>query len=326
VTRVLVTGATGFIGRHLSRLLIERGYTVRGALRGPQPAEDFAKRMEWVRVGDIGPETDWGPALNGVTHVVHLAGLAHQVGATGPAYREALSRINTEATRALAEASSRAGVERLLFVSSIGAMASTSREVLDESVPCRPDSDYGRSKLAAEESVQRALHEGFPDWCIVRPPLVYGPGNPGNMARLLRLIDTGVPLPLGAINNRRSFVYVGNLADALEQCLFSPAASRRIYVISDGEDLSTTDLLELMGRLSGRRLRLLPVPVAALRSLGWLGSLISLLVRRPIPIDRYAVERLVESLAVDSSALRGEVGWTPPTKMEDGMAATLRAL
>src|SRR5690606_4094669 len=151
-------------------------------------------------------------------------------------------------------------VKRLVFVSSIGAVCTLSEETVTESTPCDPESDYGKSKRGAELKLQEILADAPADWCILRPTLVYGPENPGNMLRLLQLIKTGLPLPLGSVRNRRSFVFVGNLVDALEKCMHHPGVSRKIFHVSDNEVFSTPELLGLLGRQTGRPVRLLPFP------------------------------------------------------------------
>lgn len=322
MNRVLVTGATGFVGRSLCPLLVERGYMVRATARREPPAA-FPAQVEWHGVGEIGPETDWGAALEGVDFVIHLAALAHQIAQdrTEEDYR----RVNTAGTARLAEAVRQAGsVRRLVFVSSIGAVCTLASAPVSEKTPCYPDTRYGRSKHAAELALQERLAGGRPDWCILRPTLVYGADNPGNMLRLLRLLRTGWPLPFGAIQNSRSFVYVGNLTDALEKCLQHPGASRRVFHVADGPPFSTPGLLRLLGQASGRRVRLLPVPSWVLRGLGVAGDAAGSMLGRSVGIDTYSVERLTGSLEVDSSAIRAAIGWQPPYTPERGFQETFR--
>ena len=317
--RVLVTGATGFIGRYLCDVLKQRGYRVTAAVRRPVdlPAVD-----EVIPVGELSGRTSWDSALRDIDYVLHLAALAHRVGETVPysAYEE----TNVHGTAALAEAVARsATVKRMVFVSSIGAVCTLSAEMITEETACQPESDYGRSKRNAEVKVRETLCETEADWCILRPTLVYGPENPGNMLRLLHLIRTGLPLPLGSVQNRRNFVFVGNLVDALERCLTHPGASRRIFHVSDNEVFSTPELLRLLGQEANRSLRLVPFPLIGIRALGKAGDLVRKISGRSVGIDTYSVERLVGSLVVDNSLLKKEVGWSPPYTAETGFRLTL---
>jgi nucleoside-diphosphate-sugar epimerase len=321
VKRVLVTGATGFIGQHLCGLLLDRGYTVRGTFR--QRRSVGRSDMEWVRVDDVGPTTDWAAALEGVDGIVHLAAMAHRTdGSASPAD---YMRTNVEGTRRLAEVAASSDARRLVFVSSIGAVRSFADEPLRENQPCQPDSDYGRSKRGAEGAIAEVLQGARLDWCVLRPVLVYGPGNPANMARLLRLVASGVPLPLASIRNRRSLLFVTNLTDVIERCLTHAAASRKTFHVADAETFSTPDLLRTLARHAGRRARLVPCPVAVLRQLARLGDFAESIRGRPVPIHSYAVERLTGSLVVEIDALRELLDWRPPFTAEEGLAATVNA-
>lgn len=321
---VLVTGATGFIGSHLCPFLLKQGYHVRGTFR-QEPTDNLAPEIEWIKIGDIGPGTDWSRALDGVRYVIHLAALAHQIGLRGHGQRDEFMRVNADGTRRLAESISAAPtVARLVVVSSIGAVKSFSSEVLTAATPCEPDTDYGFSKRAAELAVEEVLQKTRADWCIIRPTLVYGPGNPGNMARLLKLIKRGVPLPFAAIANQRSFTFVGNLLDVIERCLSHPGASRSIFMVSDGEDLSTPELMRRLARYADKSLLMFPMPKTFLSGLGKVGDLLSSLVKRPIGLDSYSIDRLVGSLSVDISSLRQAIGWQAPFTVDEGLAQTLR--
>jgi nucleoside-diphosphate-sugar epimerase len=324
MSSILVTGATGFVGRHLCSLLARHGYTVYGTLRQAEPPADFPAHITWVRVGDIGPNTDWSVALNGMDYVIHLAALAHQMDIQGKGKIEEYMRVNAAGTRCLVQAiSTTPTVRRLIYVSSVSAVKSLSNQAISEGAPCEPDTDYGRSKRAAEQSIEEILQDSRTDWCIIRPPLVYGPGNPGNMARLLKLINAGIPLPLAAINSQRSFVFIGNMIDALERCLWHPGASRRTFLISDGEDISTPELMRRLAQYTGKRLYLFPVPIELLDGLGHIGDLIGHFTGRSIGLDSYSIKRLTGSLTVDSKLLRKAIEWYPPFTMDQGLATTL---
>lgn len=329
--RVLVTGASGFVGRHLvARLARERG-TFRLAVRSNDAATRLARvigapeppsRFEVVVVGDIDGYTEWRTALHGMDSVVHLAGHAHR-SHDDPVEAAVHVRVNTEGTRNLAMQAAAAGVEHLVFVSSIGAITSSSERPVHELTTPKPHTPYGQSKLAAELALRDVA--GPMAYTIVRPPLVYGAGNPGNMQRVIKLVRSGVPLPLGGVRNRRSMIYAGNLADALVRCLKVPAARNQTFVVSDGRPLSTPELIGTIARAAGLRCRLLPIPVWGLRVLGCAGDALTLLLRRRLPVSTDAIERLVGSLVVDPSKIRRDLGWHPPYTVDYGFAQAVVA-
>lgn len=322
--RVLVTGASGFIGTALVRRLMAEGIDVRGTWRrDPEPT---IARVEWRRLSQIDSAAGWRDLASGCEVVIHLAALTHQTGTAGTGRWPEFWRVNVELTRILAQASRAAGVRRLIFVSSVGAICARSEECVDENSPCMPQEDYGRSKLEAERALQLELEGSVVDWCILRLPLVYGPGNPGNMARLLQLIGTGVPLPFGAIRNRRSLVFVDNLVDAILTVVRYPAAIRSTYLVSDGSDFTTPELVSALAAATGRTVRLVGVPIALLKLIGRLGDLASRFLRIDSGIDSYSVGRLVGSLQVNSCRFRGFFSWHPPVDVTLALARTCSAL
>ncbi len=304
---ILVTGATGFVGRALLPRLLAARHRVRAVVRGPGAA--MPAGVEAVTVADLGSVPDWGPALAGVRLVVHLAARVHVMGETGAEAEALYHRINVEGTRRLATAAAAAGVERFLLMSSVKAMGEGGGATLTELTPARPTDAYGRSKLAAEAALREAAGTTMA-WVVLRPPLVYGPGVGANFLRLLRLAGRGLPLPLAAIDNRRSLVFVDNLADAVALCLVHPGAANRCFLVHDGEPLSVPDLIRRLARSLGRPARLFPVPPGLLR----LGA-------AALGADA-AFERLCGSLTVDDTALRAATGWAPPVSTEDALAAT----
>lgn len=320
---VLVTGATGFVGRYLCQEFIAQGYHVRGTYRRSSPILEELPDVEWIRITDIGPNTIWSESLDSVQYVVHLAALAHQVGKKGKGRFDEFMRVNAEGTRRLAEQCKFARtVQRLIYVSSIGAVRSLSAQRITEATPCQPDTDYGKSKLAGEVAIQEVLREDKPDWCVLRPTLVYGPGNPGNLARLLKLVNTGLPLPLASINNKRSFIFVGNLVDAIAAVLTHPAASRRIFIVSDGQDVSTPELVHILADRAGFPARLVPLPISVLRLIGKVGDSLERFLGLSTGLDTYSVERLIGSLIVDPTAIMNEIDWSPPSTFRQGLELT----
>jgi nucleoside-diphosphate-sugar epimerase len=300
--RCVVTGSTGFIGRHLVPALLGRGDGVTALVRRPpQPALPPA-----VRVCAL----DDPRALRGAEAVFHLAGRAHILRDAAADPLAEHRRVNTELTLRLARAAAEVGAH-FVFTSSIAVYGlSTSPAPLTEDTPAAPATPYGVSKLEAEQGLRRLQAETGLGITLLRPPLVYGPGNPGNMARLMRLIRTGVPLPLASLRNRRSLLYVGNLVDALLRCAGNPAAVGATYLVADSRDLSTPELIRELASAMGRPARLLPFPPAAL---AWAARL----------LGRGAdLERLAGSLTLDCSRIRRELGWTAPVPVGEALRLT----
>lgn len=307
MSRVLLTGATGFVGQALCVSLARSGYTVRAALR--DDARSVAPGVtEKVSVGDIGPSTDWGSALNGVGVVLHLAARVHVL---HDRRADAYFDTNAEGTRCLALAAARAGVRRVVFLSSVkvngegGAHAYTCEDEPD------PQDAYGRSKLLGERYLREIAAASGLEAVIVRPPLVYGPGVRANFLRLMRWVDGGRPFPFGAIHNQRSLVSRENLVDLLVKLVDHPRAPERLWMVSDGEDLSTPELVRRIGESMNRQVRLVSVPVPALRLLGALTG------------RSAELTRLCSDLRVDIGYTLTELGWMPPQTVNAGIARTV---
>ncbi|MFE1602925.1 NAD-dependent epimerase/dehydratase family protein [Methylobacterium sp. ID0610] len=299
---IALTGATGFIGRHLLRDLTARGYRVRVLLRRPV---ELPPGASGAVVGDLARPQNMAAALAGVDAVVHSAGLAHAMsGAPEDDYRT----FNTEATRGLAQAAAKARVRRFVFLSSIRAQCGPSAPgVLTEAAAPAPTDAYGRSKLAAEE----ALAEVGIDFAALRPVLVYGPGVKGNMAALLALAARPVPLPLGGLKGRRSIVSVESLAGAIDAVLRAPGELRRPFIVTEADPLTVPEMLAALRAGLGRPAGLLPVPAglvsAALRLAG----------------KAEFSERLAGSLMARADALAA-LGWAPPHGSREGLEALAR--
>lgn len=303
--KVLVSGASGFVGVPTCRRLLAAGHRVVAAVRRDDcflPLEVEARRVE-----PLGPDTDWRDALKGCDAVIHLAARAHVMRDRAADRLTLFRRINRDGAVRLAEQAVAAGVGRFVFVSSIkvnGEATPAERPFRadDAPAPCDP---YGVSKAEAEAALTDIATRTGLSLAVVRPPLVHGPGAKGNLAALLKVLRLGLPLPLGAVNNRRSLVGVDNLADALAFLVAHPAQGR--FLIRDGEDVSTPRLIRLLAEAQGRSARLLPVPPILLRLLGTMTG------------RRAAVDRLIGSLVVDDTPLRA-LGWVPPVSLASGLA------
>jgi UDP-glucose 4-epimerase len=305
--KVLVSGASGFVGRALCGYLNTHEHVVVPAVRGASGLAGEAV------VGDICGATDWMAALTGCDAVVHLAARVHVMNDNSQNPLALYRATNTEATLNLARQAVAAGVKRFIFISTIKVNGEGQDAPYRETDIATPEDAYAISKWEAEQGLRQIAQETGLEVVILRPPLVYGPGVKANFQRLIQVVERGWPLPLGAIRNRRSLLYLGNFVDAIRLCVEHPAAAGQTFLLDDGEPVSTPELIRALARAMGRPARLLAVPVSALEFAGMLLG------------RRAAVARLTGSLWVDGSAIRSRLGWTPPFSMEAGLAATVRA-
>jgi len=306
--KVLVTGANGFVGQAvLLRLNGMSGVTAIGSVRRAAMFADAGAPI--ATVGELSAQTDWSGALAGVQAVVHTAARVHvmQEAAVDPLAE--FRRVNVQGTLNLARQAAAAGVRRFVFVSSIkvnGEATQPGSRFTADDVPAPLDA-YGVSKMEAEQGLLALSAQTGMEVVIIRPPLVYGPGVKANFAAMMRWLRRGVPLPLGAIHNRRSLVALDNLVDLIVLCLTHPTAANRTFLVSDGEDVSTTQLLRRMGQALGRPPRLIPVPASILK-------LAAAMVGKSD-----VAHRLCGSLQVDISKTRQLLGWTPPLSLDEGL-------
>lgn len=310
--RILVTGASGFVGRAVVAELVRSGHRVTAAVRDAA-ATPVSDAWRCVGVGDLGGDTDWSDALCDIDAVVHLAARVHVMHDTAADPLAAFRAVNLVATGRLAAAAAAAGVRRFVFVSSIKVNGEQTRpgEVFRPDDKPAPQDPYGQSKWEAEQALAKVAAETGLEVAIIRPPLVYGPGVGANFLRLLKLVDAGVPLPFASIDNRRSMVFVGNLASLVGACLTHPAAAGRTFLAGDGESLSTPALIRHLAAALGRAPRLWRCPPVLLDLLGRLAG------------RRQEVRRLLDSLAVADDSARQALDWRPPFGIAEGMALTV---
>lgn len=307
--RVLVTGANGFVGWHLCREMLSRGWRIRAAVR---PSVQLPDGVEVAVIDDIDGDTDWTSALCGIDAVVHLAARVHVMKDAAADPLASYLKVNLHGTENLALQAAHAGVKRFVYVSSIkvnGEETRNQHSYTEQDIPA-PQSLYGISKWQAELALWRIAKESGLQVAIVRPPLVYGPGVKGNFYSLMAMLEKGVPLPLAGARNIRSLVYVGNLVSVLADCTSHPAAAGKTYLVCDGEHYSTASLVKKLSAALGRSNRLFYFPATLLR-------IAAVTVKRADQIDK-----LFGALRVSDAKLRNELGWVPPYTLEQGLSAT----
>ena len=308
--KVLITGASGFVGTALVDELLARGHhevvgSVRNALK--------AKPCELVETGDLSDSTDWSKALAGVDTVVHLAGRAHVLGDTSANRLNEFRRVNVDATVNLAKTAARMGVRRFVFVSSIGVNGGkTDANPFTEANKPNPTADYAVSKREAEQKLQALLSGTELELVIVRPPLVYAGHAPGNFRRLLAVIAAGLPLPFGRVRNLRTMIALENLVDLLIRCIDHPRAANEVFLCADDESLSLPEIVRLIASGIGRRVWLVPVPVFLL-------VLASSLFKR-----RSVIDQLCGSLVVDNQKVKHSLNWKPVVDARSALIAAGR--
>lgn len=302
MSRVLVTGANGFVGRAMCQQLAARGVSFVPVTRREDQAAPGA-----LVVGELAGDTDWSAALADVDVVVHLASRVHVMCDRAADPLAEFRRVNTQGTLNLARQAAAAGIRRFVFVSTVKVNGEGGPQPYTEDDQPIPQGAYARSKWEAECALREIAGSSAMALVIVRPPLVYGPGAKANFLSMMRWINRGVPLPLGAIHNRRSLVALDNLVDFLMTCITHPAAANQTFLVSDGEDLSTTQLLVRMAAALERPARLLPVPE-------WMLKVTASLLRK----GEFA-QRLCGSLRVDIAKARALLGWSPPLSVDEGL-------
>ena len=309
-TPILLTGASGFVGSALATVLLEQGEHLICPVRSGSPAT--TERLRQPCIGDISTSTDWHPYLNGTGVVIHCAARVHVMHDTASDPLAAFRAMNVDATLHLAREAAAAGVSQFIFLSSVkvnGEQTPAGRPFKENDASQAQD-PYGISKREAEQALLALGRESGMAITIIRPPLVYGPGVKANFASMMHWVKKGIPLPFASIHNQRSLVYIGNLLSLIVCCLRNPDAAQQIFLVSDGEDLSTADLLRQCAAALGVRSRLFPCPPQ------WIRIAASLAGRPGI------AERLCSSLQVDIHKAQTLLGWTPPYSVAQGLSAT----
>lgn len=308
--KVLITGATGFVGTALANRMHREGFRVRGTVRNLSEKEFLPQGAEVAPIGSIGPDIPWASTLEGVDIVVHLAARTHVTRGLVQEPLKAYRLINVASTEQLARVAAASGVKRFVFLSSVKVNGEGKEKPYTELDLPAPEDPYGISKWEAELALNRIAAETGIELVIVRPPLVYGAGVKANFLELVNVVKRGIPLPFAGIENRRSFIYLENLVDAIIACSIRPEASGMTYLVSDGTDVSTPELIRRIAGAFDRSARLFSVSPQLMKLAGKFLSKTS------------AVERLLGSLTIDISKIQRELGWKAPHTMEYGLQET----
>ena len=307
--KILVTGASGFIGKALCNELTKLNFVVCAVVRNLD-TPPLNKDYEYISIGNINSDTNWRDTLEKVDCIIHCAGKTHKMSKNKDLVND--YSANSEGTRHLAEQARAAGVKRLVFLSSIkvngeGTDKINDKEIFTNNDTPRPEGTYAISKLESEQALWEISSRTGLEVVVVRLPLVYGWGVKGNLFRLIKLIKSGIPLPFSMINNKRSMIGIDNLVDLLIHCIDHPNASGKIFLASDGKDLSTPKLIKLIASSMGTKANLFPLPISILK---FLASIFG---------KKEEINRLVGSLRVDNSYTKQILNWTPPISIEDGI-------
>lgn len=308
--KILVTGGNGFVGTAFVQLALQKGCQVRLAQRAMNNTLPAA--AEICIVGEIGPDTIWEKALDGCDMVVHLAARVHKMNESAADPAAEYWRTNVDGTLNLARQAIAAGVKRFLFMSSIkvnGEGRETPYSEVDTPVP---EDLYAQSKWEAEQQLKNVVSTSNMRLIVLRPPLVYGPGVGANFLKLITLVMSGIPLPLGSVKNARSLIYVGNLADAMYTCLVCDLGQINTFLVSDKDDVSTPKLVRILAEALERPVRTVPFPEMLLRCLGALAGKLK------------QVERLIGSLTIDSRQIQEKLNWSPPYTLSEGVKYTVK--
>jgi len=315
--KVLVTGADGFVGQALCLFLAKNGFQVRGQIYAPAElvfaGQAAQAGVELVTSGDLREVQRWGDLFAGIDAVIHLAAKVHDMSKDQQRKLAEYRAVNTGLTEQVARQAVKSGVKRLVFVSTIkvnGENTSAGNSFKEIDKPAPQDS-YALSKFEAEEILRKIGKETGLETVILRLPLVYGPGVKANFLRLIKLVDKGLPLPLKKLNNKRSLIYLGNLTDALWHCVEDKQAANQTFLISDGLDLSTPELINLIAQAMNKKSGLLPFPVNILEGLARITG------------QSQEIDRLTGSLSVDIGKIRSVLGWQPPIGVEQAIKETV---
>jgi nucleoside-diphosphate-sugar epimerase len=309
---LLVTGANGFIGYKLCEKVLNTGWHVRGTVRPSTYRNNLPSGVDVVPIEEIGPLTDWSKVMSGVDTVVHLAARVQVINDIAADVSDAYGSVNVAGTERLARMVAACGIRRFIYLSTVKVNGEGKPSPYTEKDNPTPIDPYGISKWESEKRLHEIIKHTGLEVVILRPPLVYGPGVKANFLRLLNVVERGIPLPLANINNDNSLIYLENLLDAIVTCVNHPKAAGQTFLVSDGEDVSTPELIRRINSALGRPARLFPFPPVMLKMAGIITG------------KSVAIDRLLGSLTVDCSKIRRELDWQAPFSMEQGLGETAK--
>lgn len=317
--KICVTGANGFIGNSICKILSDSGNIVRGFVRNFEPSLNSDK-TEYISVGDISSKINWKDRLINFDYIIHCAGIAHMMDNNDK--KNIYNLINFEATKHLAEQAAKANIKRLIFLSTIKVNGESTgidqkdnqSKIFKHTDLASPKDPYAISKFKAEKALWEISEKTGLEIVVLRLPLVYGQGVKGNLMQLIKLIKIGVPLPFALIKNQRSMIGIDNLIDLLIKCIENPKAAGKTFLVSDGQDISTPDLINSISISIGRSSRLIPVPISLLQVLGKLFK------------RQNEIEKLIGSLQIDSSYVREILNWTPKINIKEGIKKMVKEI
>jgi nucleoside-diphosphate-sugar epimerase len=313
MSKILITGVNGFVGQAVCKRLRQDGVHVLAGTTRQLNSDAGPERVPLYHVPEVGPETDWTQAVSGAEIVIHLAARVHIMKERSSNPFAAFRRVNSEGTKSLATQAAAAGVKRFVFISTAKVTGETSPDAgFTERDPARPEDHYSASKWEAEQTLADIANTTEMEIVILRPPLVYGPGVKGNFNALFRAVHAGIILPFGAVQNKRSLLFVGNLADAIASVTTHPNAGNQTFFVSDAETISTPELIQKMSASLGKKARVIKFPLTLVKIGG-------LLIGKS-----GAIRRLIRSLTLDINHIRTHLGWQPPYSMEEGLKETAR--
>jgi len=297
-SKILITGSTGFVGKALIDKFVQSKISLRAIARSHDKVPgNWKEHVDLQIIKNIGSNSDWSKPLKGIDIIVHLAAHVHIFGKSPT---EPFEQVNVGGSLQLAKQAIQAGVKRFIFMSTIGVFGRTQKSLSENSIE-NPETEYAQSKWRAEKKL-RSLTTNTPmELVILRPPLIYGPGAPGNYRKLSQLVKRGIPIPLAKVNNKKNFLHIDNLLDAIELCLTQPAAAGETFVVSDSEVISTPELINHIGWETGCRPRLIPFPKWTLKAIG------------KVTRKEKIVEQLLGNSILDNKKIRETLGWSPRT-------------
>lgn len=313
--KVFITGANGFIGKSLCSKLKNTNFEVSAAVRSLTSLSNH-NNINYLSVGDITLKKDWKDLLLGHDCVIHCAGKAHQIDKNQNNSLKNYRLINFETTKKIAKHCADVGVKRLIFLSSVGVLGNNTnnRKPFSNFDKPNPIESYAISKFEAEQALFEISDNTGLEIVVIRPPLVYGPSAPGNLARLIKLVKTGLPLPFGLVNNQRSLIGIENLVDIIIRCIDHLDAKGKTFLVSDGADLSTPNLIKLIGSSIGKTPRFFPMPVSILQ-------LLTKIIGKQRDLDR-----LIGSLRIDDNNTRKILEWKPAVSIKEGIKRMVQNL